>query len=218
MVGSNLDRQPLDQELDELPPGFADIRGENGMRFVSQCRGQAVPRCNERCGKRLHPFRQCEFFGELCEFSAEHNEGVGAEPLERFRGDFGSDPGMPVAIPAHPGAEADLRKLVLAFQKCLVKSRVNPGVPEPLVKFRKHGWKNIAQVVEHVAAFVGEFRLFEQNFPGPPKPFERSFRLLAHGSLLGRGNSSLIARGKQCVNRPVLVQHGQPLRLRRVGG
>ncbi len=69
----------------------------------------------------------------------------------------GRHAGMAVAVAAHPCAETDAR----AYGRGIVDERGIeagglPGGAEAGIEAREHGGENVAQVVEDVAALVGE--------------------------------------------------------------
>ena len=163
--GANLDGQPLDEQLDKLPPRLAEIGGQNRSRRSPMLFHDFVPRGHQRRRQRLHPLGKAQLHRERGQLAVQDDERIRAQAFQRFGGHLRGHAGMAVAIATHPRAEANLRQMRLRPARARrVEPGLLPGVAQALVEFGQHRRENVAQVVHHVAALVGERRLFEQDF------------------------------------------------------
>jgi hypothetical protein len=89
---------------------------------------------------------------------------------------------------------------------------------EAFIEFGQDRRKNLAQVMEQVAAFVGERRFFKEDFAGAPEAFECGFALGTECGVFGGCEPGLVAGGKQGVQGPMLVENGEAFGFGGVGG
>jgi hypothetical protein len=105
LAGLNFHRETSGEEFGGLAPGLPGMHLEDGLGVVTERCGAAVAELYEAGRGRLDPFGKGKTFGEGDELAVQDDERVGPEAFQGFGGDFGRDPGMAVAVAAHPGAE-----------------------------------------------------------------------------------------------------------------
>lgn len=210
----HLHREAGGQEFRGLAPWFAGMHLEDGPGLVAQGGGTTVAELCEAGRGRLDPLGKGQTFGEGDELTVQDDEGVGPEPFQGFGGDFGRDTGMAVAIAANPGAETQARSGNTCRRGRCREAGVFPGGGQAAIEFGNDRRKDVAEVVEDVAAFVGDGGLLEEDFTGAPETFEECGDLGTKSSAVGIGAGGL----DEPHQGAMLFKDGGPLGLGGVGG
>lgn len=214
LTGVDLDREASGEEFGGLAPGFARVHLEDGCGVFAEGVGGAVPQFEEGGWGGLDPVGEREALGEEGELSMEDDEGVGAETFEGLAGDISRDAGMAIAVTTDPGAEAEAREAVVAGKEGGIEAGAGPGVAEASVELGDDGGEDVAEVVQDVAALVGDRGFLEEDLAGAPEPLQEGRELVA-GGLAIRGRGGVL---EEMHEGAMLFEDGGALGLGGVGG
>jgi hypothetical protein len=178
-VGGMLDRKAGEQEINVLTPGLVAMRSHDHACGTAEGIDGSVASRRERWRRGLHPGGEAEFLAESTEFAMQDEQGIDAKAFESFRRHGSRHAGMSVTVPTDPGAEGEPRQIRGFRQRLGRKPGVAPCLSEAFIKLRQHPGKHVPQVVQYIAAFIGERRFFEEDFARAPKPFESGLDGLA---------------------------------------
>ena len=213
----NINRQTGDQELPKLPPRFPSILIKDGLASRPQTPSNGYLHLHQTGRRSLHPSRKTQFSGQPGELAVKENQSVGPQPLQRLRRHRRGHPRMSIAVATYPSAKANFRQDRFNENR-EIKTRLSPSRSQPGVEFGKSRRKNIAEVMEHISPLISEARLFQKNFPSPPKAFQSGLRLVAKKIPARRCRWAVFPSIDEREKRTVLLQNRQTLRFRRMGG
>ena len=216
LAGNHSERETREHQLYELPPRLLPVAGEDARRRIAQRIRHPTDRRAQRHRRRLHPCRERELLGERGEIAMMHEKRIRAQAFEGFARHLGRHAGMAVTVAADPRAEADARQRIRRGEPRGIEARLTPREPQPFIEHRQHRRENIAQIVQHIPALIGERRLFQKDLARAPQALERRLHLRgATTDSAGRARSRA-ALLEQCEEHAVMIEHREALRLGRM--